>query len=108
PACSKPVLTSSSVNGLTIAVINFMSSCLLGERAGGGTHSSEIVCAFRVLGLVQARCLALVVGAQSDGVLDGQRDDRRDDQGVDEDGEGAHGLLDQQVETTTVEQTLDR
>src|SRR5690606_6077168 len=31
-----------------------------------------------------------------------------DDQRVDEDGEGAHGLLDQQVETTTVEQTLDR
>src|SRR5690606_41840110 len=101
PACSRPVLTSSSVNGLTIAVINFMSSSLLGERAGGGTHSSEIVCAFRVLALVPARCLALVVGAQSDGELAGQSDDRRDGQRVAEDGGGAHGLLHTQVETTT-------
>src|SRR5215207_356048 len=99
PSCSRALLTSSSTNGLTIAVISFIGSALLsggrrhpgnrygrrGAEGGGRTaaaQAAELVGALGVLGLVHAGHLGLGLDPESDGGPDEQPEEQRGDERV--------------------------
>src|SRR4051812_3043947 len=123
PICSSAPFTSSSTNGLTIAVTSFIGSALLAcgdgllrqlrrrqrgrAEATAGAEAGEVVPGLGVLALVDAGDLALVADAQAGDGLDDVGEDQADDERVGQHGERTHGLAPQLVDTAAVEQAVD-
>src|SRR5262245_9880178 len=134
PTCSSAAFTSSSVNGLMIAVTSFMGSAFL-ARLGGASRGDtrdprdtrcragervrrpvdrrraaadpgELVRALRVLALVDAGDLGLPEDPPAHGELDDQAEDQRAEEGVPEDRAGGDRLLAELAQPAAVEEAV--
>src|SRR5581483_1760955 len=109
PICSKPVLTSSSVNGLTIAVISFISCLLAGAghaQCRARSDTSEIVSGLSVFSLIDPEFLVFRFRAEAEDELHDEGDDQCDGERIEHHRERADRLHAELVPATAIEQAL--